>query len=247
MRADLLEAKAAIDWAKSQSDIVVRRIGEWIESGPYQVVPEIDSQTGEQLFKAKAIHKLPLEFNAGVGAIVNMFRSSLDLIASVLHTRHRITTVKIDDVYFPIAKSAAVFASGRGYKGHKFVKALPLREQTIIENLKPYTGGDDLLYALHKMDITRKHRALLGVSHPMRSVGAMRWGGIDPDLKIVWVRDSLENDAVIAHAPRGSYHKLTLRVDVTFRDAHTLTGKPVGGGLRDFARLTQSILKDFDF
>ena len=62
-----------------------------------------------------------------------------------------------------MAAGAAEFAAGN-YKGFKFIKGLPDAQRAIIETLKPYQGGNDPLFALHQLDIIRKHKRLLGAN-----------------------------------------------------------------------------------
>jgi hypothetical protein len=63
-------------------------------------------------------------------------------------------------VFFPIAKSKDEFErSGSG--AQKFLEGLPKLDRGLMEHLKPYQGGNDALWALHHLDIVRKHRRLL--------------------------------------------------------------------------------------
>jgi hypothetical protein len=103
---------------------------------------------------------LPRSFNVEVGAYLNAIRSGPDILATALAERYSVCDPK--HAYFPIAESAASFVAGN-YKGRKFVYGLPASERSIIEALKPYKGGNEMLCTLHHLDIMRKHRRLIGV------------------------------------------------------------------------------------
>jgi|GEM_PF-4547406 len=104
----------------------------------------------------------PLSFSVEVGAYINTIRSSLDILATALAHRHNIPNP--DTHSFPVAKDLNEFTSGKGFKGEKFLQALPQAQRTIIASLKPYQGGDDVLYALHKLNHMSKHQRLLTVA-----------------------------------------------------------------------------------
>jgi hypothetical protein len=73
-----------------------------------------------------------------------------------------------EKVQFPVARSAEHFANGK-YLGKEFVAALPPDARRVIDDLKPYFGGNESLWTLHQLDIKRKHRALLDVQvRPLR-------------------------------------------------------------------------------
>src|SRR6202021_558411 len=75
--------------------------------------------------------------------------------------------IKEDQVYFPIFRSEAAF-NNPDSSGRKFLNALPELDRQLIESLKPYNGGGQGLWALHHLDILRKHRRLLSVElHPI--------------------------------------------------------------------------------
>ena len=100
---------------------------------------------------------MPLVFNAEAGAYINAIRSSLDILASAVGKRE-ISSGR--EIYFPIAESADIFASGN-YKGSKFVRQLSRTHRELFEACKPYKEGNDTLYALHNFDNIRKHKRLL--------------------------------------------------------------------------------------
>ena len=237
MRPDLLHAQAAVDWAVAQFPILEQRINGWLETCVCPSVIKFDAQRGKNAIKVRVDNPIPLIINAEVGAIINSIRSSLDLLATTLAQRNGHAAPM--DVYFPISASAAEFAD----TGVKKIKRLSAVDITIIENLKPYKGGDDRLYFLHQMDIARKHRQLIDVG---ADIGAWNLSGVglEAEFPASWAR--LENDAVLAWiSPTATDYELNLTPEVTLIQVPTRTRRPVLSTLREFAGLAESIINFF--
>jgi hypothetical protein len=159
MRADLLHAQASIDWAVAQFPPFNERIKAWLADNFDVIIKEQPAPATHNVIVAIQKQPLPLAFNVEAGAYINVIRSSLDILATSLAHRYRIP--RPEDAYFPVASSVTAWSAGN-YKGAKFVKALPTPERSIIETLKPYQGGNDTLWSLHHLDITRKQKRLFG-------------------------------------------------------------------------------------
>ena len=65
MRDDLLDAQAAIDWAKAQLQILKERIARWVRpNAPDVIIAEEDRGAGEDVLKVEIRNPLPRIFNA---------------------------------------------------------------------------------------------------------------------------------------------------------------------------------------
>jgi hypothetical protein len=51
----------------------------------------------------------------------------------------------------------------KGKDAQTFVQGLPAIGQRLFKDLKPYQGGNEMLWTLHRLDNVRKHRRLLNV------------------------------------------------------------------------------------
>src|SRR5882672_2257560 len=166
MQDDLLHAQASVDWAAAQLQPFQLRLNAWSKANINVSIKELPPDVPNNLIVATEKEALPLSFQVEAGAYLNAIRSSLDILAVTLAQRH--CPALVDDAYFPMASSYDAFTCWN-YKGHKFVKALPTEIRDIIEDLAPYKGGNKTLYALHHLDIVRKHVRLLSVViQPMR-------------------------------------------------------------------------------
>jgi hypothetical protein len=159
MRPDLLEAQACVDWPMSRLPGLSKRLDEWLERGVTIETKELPPPADSNLLVAVENELLPLHFQAEVGAYINSIRSSLDVLAMVLVKRHDLQ-IREDRVFFPILKSKEDFER-KDSGAQKFLEGLPALDRRLMDHLKPYQGGNDALWALHHLDIVRKHRRLL--------------------------------------------------------------------------------------
>jgi len=159
MRDDLLDACASVDWAIAQLPIFSRRIDSWFHDNVHVSVEDLPSPATHNVVVATKKAPFPLAFNVEFGAYVNAIRSSLDLLASALSARNRISDNP--EAHFPIYRSQNDFLDPKD--GLEAIKWLSKTEIEIIKSLQPYRGGNDALWILHQLDIMRKHRRLLRV------------------------------------------------------------------------------------
>ena len=242
MQSDLAGAYAAVDWAVSQIEIFDQRINQWIKSCPYIVVAEPDGDPAYNIIKARFQgNSLPLVVNAEAGAIINMIRSSLDILAATLAERNGHIAPK--DVYFPIANCVLDFIDPV-HGAIKKIARLSDIDRRAIEKLKPYQGGDDMLFSLHQLDLIRKHRKLVGTAmRPNVSVGW--WGGEATQPKMLYAGE-LKDGTPLWRVTRNSHATAQMRLLVCFTETSYAIGHQVTWTLQDFARRATEIIKLFD-
>lgn len=95
------------------------------------------------------------EVGAILGDAIHNMRTALDLMASELA---RINGKSDRNVYFPFAPSKADFLEA--IKGKNFHKAGD-DAVSLLHSFAPYRGGNELLRAIHDLDIEDKHTAVL--------------------------------------------------------------------------------------
>ncbi len=255
MRDDLLHAQAAVEWAKAHIPILQEGFVQWQRREPYRIVSESDPETGNELIVAIEETPLPLTLCVEVGIIINAIHTSLDLLAASLSIRNGKRPSA--DTHFPIFQSGqCCFDPITGVQGKKW---LSKAERDIIENLKPYEGGDDLLYAVRQLDNTRKHTQLV-IAKPIISnyfvFGTDLRGG-NPE----WQR--LERKTILfrfnsppimpggrytraVHYPRVTKGNLHLTISVLFEESSlVVSDKPVIPVLRELAERAEKIITLF--
>lgn len=263
MRDDLLHAQASIDWAIAKLPAFAEQIEAWLSANIEFRIEQLKPPMTPSPIIVKMKSPLPLAFNVEAGVYINAIRSSLDILATTLAVRHGIG--KPEDAQFPMAACAADFAAGK-YKGAKLIKGLPGTERAIIESLKPYKGGNEPLFALHHLDIMRKHRRLLDVivtpkykisdaagSGGLQPVGQYFLGNIPAGFEL---RDfilfgggalSADHESVLGLARNTTAnYEFEFTAQITLNESTSAEPPEVIGALREFASLAHSIVSPFD-
>jgi hypothetical protein len=242
MRDDLLDAYAAVDWAETRIPVFGAQLDSWCFENREITVEEAPPPVTHNGIVVGPKAPLPLWFNVEAGVYIHLMRTALDLMATALAYRHSVALP--EKAYFPIAPSEDLW---RTAKGSKFIKALPPRACQIIEDLKPYKGGNDLLWALHELDNVRKHRRMLSVRVDPESFtieGPQRLGDIVKPL--AWVIRADNKTEVLRLAKTAKNCKVDATLHITIEETGVLDRKPVVTALREFLGLTRSILDLFD-
>lgn len=241
MRDDLLDAYACIDWAVAQLDIFHERIGAWRDSRPYAVAGKKNPQSGEDVWHVEVVEPIPRIINAEAGAIINSLRSSLDLLANKLAERHGHIGKK--DVYFPICASRADFQS----RGRKKIKRLSATDQAAIECLQPYHGTDIplLLWSLHDLDVTRKHRQLVHAYSSPHGLSIYRYGSLPVELDELMRKELPDDGYVLPRGPPNADYHIQIRIEVSLGYVGLLAAKPIETALRQLASTTKAVIDVF--
>jgi hypothetical protein len=238
---DLLDAHAPVEWAKTQFPILQVRIDSWLATEPYTTVVESDvAETGYVLVKAKCRVPLPRIISADLGAIINSIRTSLDLLANVLVVRNG--QVPHKRVWLPICETYDKFLK----RMDTDLDQLSITDRRRIVDLRPYGGaaGDSLLYALHQLDITRKHRQLIALRRQATNIGFGEWRCAKaPDFRYTGM--DLADGTVLARVPADAYHGIYLMPGITFEGDYSVSGMPVVTALERLAWRVEGILHQF--
>jgi len=243
MRDDLLDAKAAVDWANAQIPVLQERFIAWQRLRPYEIVEEPDPNDIDWKLLI-AYPKIPLDplIQGDAGAIINSIRAALDLLMSALIKRNG--KKPNSDAHFPIRKSADDFlAAIIVMEGKKWVSPT---EATAIKRTKAYKGGDHFLYALHQLDILRKHERLLRVEPKISSIQIPRGqSGVEPGFQ------RMDNKTVLLRVLTGARFypaqgDTQLAAEILFNEPALLaTHQPAGGVLRNFTYRVAALIEGF--
>jgi hypothetical protein len=149
-----------VERAKKHIDDLQREVRSFLDSKPYQVGTKRDPQTSELIYYLTHVESTPDILSLIAGDVVHNLACALD------HLAYQIVCSDTNDappnpnwIYFPIADDAAK------YEARKRGKVEGARQESIdaIDALKPYKGGNDLLWALYRLNNIDKHRLMLTV------------------------------------------------------------------------------------
>ncbi|MBZ0248091.1 MAG: hypothetical protein K8F93_00385 [Burkholderiales bacterium] len=153
----LESAIAKIKRAESQVDDLNSRIVRFFDSSGYEIVSERDYGLDEEVWRFELRDQIPAEIAVVAGEVVHNVRSALDNLMCALAFAHSGST---RDTYFPVGKDVNGLQTEIASK----TKKLPQLARDMIAALKPYKGGNDLLYYLHDLNRTDKHVRLAVVN-----------------------------------------------------------------------------------
>jgi hypothetical protein len=241
---DLRAAYANVEWVEANLPSLHRRITDWLKLNVHLEIKELGDASPNDIIVASEREPLPLHFNVESGAYINALRSSLDILACAIAVRNGIAI--LDEVYFPVARSAAAFSDQHG-RAAKFLRQVSISDRQTIESLKPYQGGDPLIWPLHRLDILRKHRRLLEVDVSPRTFHITMWGNFDEHITPIrtgWMR-SHEQETVLALIKKGTPKPpMSLTPHITINEPD-LGRKPLHSTLEEFTHLVRCIIGMF--
>jgi hypothetical protein len=137
-----------------------RELRAFFDTNPYKVGTKHDPQTRKLVYYVAGADPIPECLPLIAGDAIQNLMSALD------HLAYQIVCSDTGDnppnpnwIYFPIADDAAK------YEAKKRGKMEGARQETFdaIDLLKPYKGGNDLLWMLYRLNNVEKHRLLLTV------------------------------------------------------------------------------------
>ncbi len=130
------------------------KISNYLSRDPWAVLLQLNRKTNEHRIALKGREEIPMIFSAIFGDAVHNFRTALDILANDLVA---LSGSQPKKVYFPFGDSASGFEDQMKEK----MKQAPPDIQAIVRTFAPYHGGNEVLRALHALDIGDKHVAIM--------------------------------------------------------------------------------------
>jgi hypothetical protein len=162
----LIGARAKVDRAKLHLRELETENGSYFDSNPYEIRTKRDPNTRRLIYYIASAQPPPVAIAAIAGDILQNLRSALDHLAYQLVLVGSGSVGPFNYVYFPIADSA------EKYESRKIAQLKGARQDAIyaVEACKPYKGGDDTLWLIHRLNNIDKHRLLVTVGSAFRSL-----------------------------------------------------------------------------
>lgn len=247
MANDLQDHFARVAWVRGEITRLEDEVSSFLTSNPVEVVWSFDLGRYEsrRIYKLVQRAAVPKSAQIRAGSIINEMRSVLDSLACTLSVRNG--NKDIGSTYFPTGKSQEIFDSANIQKK---IKNLSDADKALIRGLKPYPGGNDLLYTLHSSDIIRKHQRLIlfasGTDH--LKIGKKGWWSMDSTRmrEIKFNPGPLSSNTLHMDLAWDYHIDLAVVASVSFAEPDYIKGKPIIATLNEFADLTETVLKIFD-
>jgi hypothetical protein len=228
----------------------------FFDAVPYAVGTKRNPDTRQLIYYMVRVRETPLAISMIVGDLLQNLRSTLDHLAYQLFLVGTGGGVPGDHIYFPIADDLA------RYEASKLRRVQGMRPEAItaIDTVKPYKGGNDNLWQLHKLNNIDKHRFLITVGSAFKSVNlAPHIEKMMPHLPNIVVPDLYvqpadrlfplkPGDELFVDAPDAEViEKINFRFDVAFGEPEAdVNGAPLVEAVRGFLDLVDSITRQFE-
>jgi len=149
-----------VERAKKHIVDLVQEVRHFMDTNPYKVETKRNPETRKLIYYVADVAPVPDSLALIVGDVIQNLRTALYHLAYQLVCKD--TEGNPPDpksIYFPIAVDV------RKYNATKKRKMKGAGQETFdeIDKIKPYKGGNDLLWVLHQLNNIDKHRLLLMV------------------------------------------------------------------------------------
>lgn len=151
---DYSGARLKVERAKAHIAEVEREVAAFLGRRPYRIVQELNLEIERFAMLVSLTRPLPVMIPVIVGDAVHNLRTALDHALCAIVAAEGKT---IRDTTFPFAKLDADFEEVLKRKARK----APAPAKQACRDIKPYPGGNDLLVALHELDLMDKHQLVL--------------------------------------------------------------------------------------
>jgi hypothetical protein len=246
---------AKIKRAKQHVTDLDKEIRRFLEINPYKVGAKRDSESRRLVYYVRGVQPTPECLALIAGDAVQNLMSALDHLAYQLvlsDTGDRSPNPR--RIYFPIADDAAK------YEAQKHGKMEGARQQTfdVIDTVKPYKGGNDLLWSLYRLNNIEKHRLLITVGSMFQSMdlgahmgGMMKKAFPGQDFPAISLffkpADVLfplkEGDELFIDAPDGEVNEhMQFRFSVALNEPGIIEGEPLLETVHQLTALVEGIV-----
>jgi hypothetical protein len=144
-----------IDRALSHIENLKNEIDIFLNQSPFRLVVVNNWREGKKILKFEILNPIPENFSAIIGDAIHNLRAALDLCIYGLIGSD---AIKKKNVAFPFGENQLGFEEAltrtEVFRANDSIIKL-------IRDVRPYKGGNDLLYGLHVLDIFDKHRTLV--------------------------------------------------------------------------------------
>ncbi|MFD5633541.1 hypothetical protein ACFWJM_05260 [Streptomyces sp. NPDC127077] len=221
-------------------------IKSYLDREPFHVHSEEDEATGDLVFRVEVRESPPVALGLPLGDAIHSARSALDYLAWQLVVAGGGTPGV--NTMFPISETETKFHGDY----ERRLQGASASAVVAVQALRPFGGGDDRFWRLHKLDIEDKHRLLIPVGAAHASVNvSFTFADMDPafadmDPVVLGLNPAdrqypLQDGAEIFRVMRGARessnvgmggaHSFTF--DVAFGEGVIVSGEPIMPTLAD--------------
>lgn len=153
-----------INRAKKHLKELEAKIAKYKKTIPFELIKENQGNSGNLLYRIKINKYPPDEWSIIIGDILHNLRSSLDLL---------ITQLTISNGSKPNRKTGfPIYTFKKDFRreGLERIKGVSSKTKQAIKSFKPYRKANRELWELHNLNISDKHKMVIGVGGLYKSL-----------------------------------------------------------------------------
>ena len=240
-------AKRRLGRAKKHILDLKEAMSAFMDSHPYTVVVEPDTDGVTKLHKVKLVKPFPEDMSDIACDALDSMRSSLDHAAYGAAVAGGVASPQY--AYFPFSNSPEKWAD----RAKGLCKDIHADITALFCSFKPYKGGNDPLWALNDIRGSNQHALLAPLGTASVHVSLKEMTMVAPkDGSVTFTAplwtpsswDSSKNEMILAKVDPGGTLKYQFELTpfIAFGDVPCFAGEPVGGVLKHLFGVVQSIL-----
>ncbi|HEX5467504.1 MAG TPA: hypothetical protein VFW80_00495 [Gaiellaceae bacterium] len=240
--------QAKVERAEKHISDLGPAITAFFKTEPYAAIRKDDLEAQQRSYYAEIRAQPDLSISLIAGDAIHNLRAALDLLFSQLVKANNEEVGDSD--YFPIRKSAKSLEASLP----EIQRRVGSDACGLIEDMKPYQGGNDSLWHLHRLDAIDKHRFLLTA---LGSVVSLVLPFEFPDGRVVYIELPDQGNTFSLLEDRG--HLLTLSfskgeqdhepgfgIEVALNEPEVVEPQPLVPFLEQLAGLVTETIALFD-
>jgi hypothetical protein len=212
--------------AKEHLGNLTREIRAFIDSGAYvQIVEDDSTRPGYTLHKIKLTQKIPQSIEDTAGDAITNLRSALDHACFGVAVASGNSNPQ--NAYFPFARDIERLEAA--IKGR--CKDVPKEIYPLFRSLKPYAGGNELLWDLNLLCTADKHKIItpMGTGFVTPAINLKGTGFFELPTPPVW-NHAKQEMVIITLGPGAKYdYHLQFILFIAFDNVGSASGKAVRG------------------
>jgi hypothetical protein len=244
MLAPFDSSRSKIAWAKKNLADLKREVDASLcQKNFYETWSEPHSEMPDHLVqKMRIVKQIPDDWSHLTGTVVSNLRASLD--HAVYDVAVAAGCVKPQNSYFPFSRNAATFENSM--KGR--CADVPKDIFPLFRRLKPYKGGNTLLWALNSVRVTNEHipLATVGAATFIADVSIRATGPWSMPAIPVWDRRKNEMELCTIGPNAKLQGNFKFGFYVAFGEIEWLEGKNAIPTLDQFVDMTERIVDLID-
>ena len=253
--------RVKIHRAKEHFGALEAELRAFLDAKPYVVGTKRDLENRRLIYYLVSVQDIPDRIAAITGDVIQNLRSALDHQAYALFMvgPGGTTGQSPRHIYFPIADDAQKYAAEAP------AKVRGMRQDAIdaIDATKPYKGGNDTLWILHRLNNVDKHRFVIMVGSAFRSldIGAHafelfkssfpQYAGAPTPHAFFLTADRMfplkVGGELFIDGPNAEENReMQFRFEVAFGESGIIEGAPLVETLQGMGEVVDRLVTDFD-